>query len=78
MNIVERFISYTKINTTTDREGCGRNAFLRRTTRPCETAGQELEALGVEDIKLRDTAIVTATLPSILIMMSQPSLSSAI
>ncbi|MDK3008978.1 peptidase T [Providencia rettgeri] len=66
MNIVDRFISYTKINTTTDREkgaaGIMPSSEGQRVL--AKQLVQELEALGVEDIKLRDTAIVTATLPS--------------
>ncbi|QIC14502.1 peptidase T [Providencia vermicola] len=66
MNIVDRFISYTQINTTTNRENGaagimpsseGQRVLAKKLV-------QELEALGLEEIKLRDTAIVTATLPS--------------
>ncbi|OBU05921.1 peptidase T [Morganella psychrotolerans] len=66
MNIVDRFIAYTKINTTTDREkgaaGIMPSSEGQRVL--AKQLVQELEALGLTDIKLRDTAIVTATLPS--------------
>jgi tripeptide aminopeptidase len=66
MNIVDRFISYTKINTTTNREkgaaGIMPSSEGQRVL--AKQLVQELEGLGLQDIKLRDTAIVTATLPS--------------
>ncbi|WYW99822.1 peptidase T [Proteus vulgaris] len=66
MNLVERFISYTKVNTTTNREN-GAAGIMPSSEGQRVLALQlveELKALGVEDIKIRDTAIVTATLPS--------------
>lgn len=66
MNIVDRFISYTKINTTTNREN-GAAGIMPSSPGQRELAEQlkqELEALGTEDIVLNDRAILTATLPS--------------
>lgn len=66
MNIVDRFIGYTKINTTTDRlkgaQGCmpsssGQMVLARQ-------LASELEQLGLIDVQVADTAIVTATLPA--------------
>ena len=65
MDIVERFINYTKINTTTSREN-GANGIMPSSPGQMELAkllAVELEALGMENIEVRDTAIVTATLP---------------
>lgn len=66
MDIVERFINYTKINTTTSREN-GANGIMPSSPGQMELAkllAAELEALGMENIEVRDTAIVTATLPA--------------
>ncbi|MGF1736558.1 peptidase T [Photobacterium satsumensis] len=66
MNIVERFINYTRINTTTSREK-GAAGIMPSSQGQMELATllkSELEALGMEDIILRDTAILTATLPA--------------
>jgi len=66
MDIVERFISYTKINTTTNREN-GAAGIMPSSTGQMVLATQlvqELETLGLVDINLRDTAILTATLPA--------------
>lgn len=66
MDIVERFINYTKINTTTSREN-GANGIMPSSPGQMELAkllAVELEALGMENIEVRDTAIVTATLPA--------------
>ncbi|EEY38309.1 peptidase T [Vibrio mimicus] len=66
MNIVERFIGYTEINTTTDRlkgaqgvmpSSPGQMVLARQLAR-------ELEQLGLVDVQVADTAIVTATLPA--------------
>ncbi|MEZ9523722.1 peptidase T [Enterovibrio norvegicus] len=66
MNIVDRFLQYTRINTTTSREkgaaGIMPSSEGQRVL--AQLIAKELEALGMEDIVLRDTAILTATLPS--------------
>lgn len=66
MNIVERFLNYTRINTTTNREK-GAAGIMPSSDGQMELARllkSELEALGLVDIVLRDTAILTATLPA--------------
>lgn len=66
MDIVERFINYTKINTTTSREN-GAKGIMPSSPGQMKLAKllvSELEALGMEDIILRENAIVTATLPA--------------
>ncbi|MGF1681676.1 peptidase T [Photobacterium minamisatsumaniensis] len=66
MNIVDRFLSYTRINTTTNREN-GAAGIMPSSPGQMELARllvAELEVLGLEDIVLRDTAILTATLPA--------------
>lgn len=66
MNIVERFINYTRINTTTSREK-GAAGIMPSSPGQMELATlikTELAGLGMEDIVLRDTAILTATLPA--------------
>lgn len=66
MDIVDRFINYTKINTTTSREN-GAMGIMPSSPGQMVLAKQlvdELQALGLQDIQLRDTAIVTATLPA--------------
>lgn len=66
MNIVDRFLNYTRINTTTSREK-GAAGIMPSSQGQMELAqliARELEALGLEDIVLRDTAILTATLPA--------------
>ncbi|MGL4269998.1 MAG: peptidase T [Plesiomonas sp.] len=66
MNIVDRFIAYTEINTTTNREN-GAAGIMPSSPNQLVLAkklGAELEALGLVDVVVRDTAIVTATLPS--------------
>jgi tripeptide aminopeptidase len=63
-NIVDRFIRYTKINTTTDRE-LGAQGVMPSSPAQYELASlikNELAALGLEDIELRDSAILTAKL----------------
>lgn len=66
MNLVERFIPYTKVNTTTNRENDAAGIIPSSEGQRILALQlvEELKALGVEDIKIRDTAIVTATLPS--------------
>ncbi|KEI70100.1 peptidase T [Endozoicomonas elysicola] len=66
MNIVERFLNYTRINTTTHREN-GAAGIMPSSPGQMELAklvASELEVLGLEDIVLRDSAILTATLPA--------------
>ncbi|XDF78627.1 peptidase T [Aliivibrio fischeri] len=66
MNVVERFLGYTKINTTTNQAN-GAAGIMPSSEGQYELAclvKKELEALGCTDILLRDTAILTATLPS--------------
>ncbi|ECG5347899.1 peptidase T [Salmonella enterica] len=66
MDIVERFINYTRINTTTSREN-GAKGIMPSSPGQMVLAKllvSELEALGLEDIEITDTAIVTATLPA--------------
>ncbi|KQA15933.1 peptidase T [Vibrio metoecus] len=66
MNIVERFIGYTEINTTTDRVK-GAQGIMPSSPGQMVLAQQlarELEQLGLIDVQVADTAIVTATLPA--------------
>lgn len=66
MNIVERFIGYTEINTTTDRLK-GAQGVMPSSPGQMVLAQQlarELEQLGLVDVQVADTAIVTATLPA--------------
>lgn len=66
MNIVERFIGYTEINTTTDRlkgaQGVMPSSPGQRVL--AQQLACELEQLGLVDVQVADTAIVTATLPA--------------
>jgi len=64
MDIVERFLSYTKINTTTDREK-GAAGIMPSSSGQMVLAKQleqELLSLGLEEVQVSDKAIVTATL----------------
>ncbi|MFL7012689.1 peptidase T [Enterovibrio norvegicus] len=66
MNIVDRFLQYTHINTTTSREK-GAAGIMPSSDGQMVLAqliAKELEALDMKDIVLRETAILTATLPS--------------
>lgn len=66
MNIIDRFLNYTRINTTTSREK-GAAGIMPSSDGQMELAQllvKELTALGMEDIVLRETAILTATLPA--------------
>ncbi|MFC1503289.1 peptidase T [Pseudomonadota bacterium] len=66
MDIVDRFINYTKINTTTHKEN-GAVGIMPSSSGQMELAelvAKELHELGLVDIKLRDTAILTATFPA--------------
>lgn len=66
MNIVDRFINYTRINTTTHREN-GAAGIMPSSLGQMELAtllAAELTQLGLQDVVLRETAILTATLPS--------------
>lgn len=66
MDIVQRFIGYTEINTTTDRLK-GAQGVMPSSPGQMVLAQQlarELEQLGLVDVHVADTAIVTATLPA--------------
>ncbi|SFC45532.1 peptidase T [Pragia fontium] len=66
MDIVERFISYTKINTTTDRDkgaaGIMPSSEGQRVL--ANKVADELRALGLQDVQVSERSILTATLPS--------------
>ncbi len=66
MDIVDRFLDYVKINTTTDR---AKGAAGIMPSSPgqmvlAKLLAQQLTDMGMKDVVLRETAIVTATLPS--------------
>lgn len=66
MDIVDRFINYTKINTTTNAEN-GAKGIMPSSPNQLELSKlikSELEELGLTNIVLRDNAILTAELPS--------------
>ncbi len=66
MDIVERFISYTQINTTTNRAN-GAAGIMPSSPGQMVLAQQlakELQALGMTEVNVAETAIVTATLPA--------------
>ncbi|MBR8466165.1 peptidase T [Campylobacter sp. faydin G-140] len=66
MDIIQRFINYTKINTTTSREN-GAAGIMPSNSRELELANlikSELQALGITDINLSDKAILIAKIPS--------------
>lgn len=66
MDIVDRFISYTKINTTTDRDK-GAAGIMPSSEGQRVLANQvaeELRALGLEDVAVNERSILTATLPA--------------
>ncbi|CAD7288852.1 peptidase T [Campylobacter suis] len=66
MEILERFLNYTKINTTTNREN-GANGIMPSNPTELTLAKAikaELEAMGVKDILLSDKTILIAKLPS--------------
>lgn len=66
MDIVERFLNYTKINTTTNREN-GANGIMPSNPAELELAKfvkSELEDMGITDINLSDKAILIAKIPS--------------
>ncbi|QKG29798.1 peptidase T [Campylobacter sp. RM16187] len=66
MDIVERFLRYTKINTTTNREA-GAAGIMPSNPVEMELAKlleNELKELGLKDIKRRENSITTAILPS--------------
>lgn len=65
MDIVGRFIGYTKINTTTSEED-GADGIMPSSSGQTELARlltAELEVLGMEHVEIRDIAIMTVTLP---------------
>ena len=66
MDIVERFLNYTKINTTTNKDN-GAKGIMPSCPNQMELAKlleNELRELGLKDIKRRDNSIVTAVLPA--------------
>ena len=76
MNVVERFLGYTKINTTTNQAN-GAAGIMPSSAGQYELAclvKKQLEELGCVDIVLRDTAILTATLPSNTLIPAQSEL----
>lgn len=66
MDIIERFISYTQINTTTDREKGARGIMPSSPGQLmlAQRLGEELRALGLQEVQVRENAIVTAMLPA--------------
>ncbi|MCI6988046.1 MAG: peptidase T [Campylobacter sp.] len=64
MDIVERFLNYTRINTTTNRQN-GANGIMPSNPNELELANllkSELKKLGLKEIKVRPNAITTAVL----------------
>ena len=66
MDIVERFISYTKINTTTNRENGAADIMPSSEGQRvlANQVAEELRALGLQDVLVSERAILTATLPA--------------
>lgn len=66
IDIVERFLAYTKINTTTNREK-GAAGIMPSSDGQMVLAkkvAEELTSLGLSDVNVSERAIVTATLPA--------------
>nr|WP_249291363.1 hypothetical protein [Campylobacter curvus] len=66
MDIVQRFLNYTKINTTTNRAN-GAAGIMPSNPTELELAKlikSELEALGIKDISLDERAILIAKIPA--------------
>ncbi|NLY04095.1 MAG: peptidase T [Campylobacter sp.] len=66
MDIVDRFINYTKINTTTDAKK-GAEGIIPSNPTELDLANlvaKELKEIGLKDVKVRNTAITTAVLES--------------
>ncbi|HHB1565346.1 TPA: peptidase T [Vibrio metschnikovii] len=66
MNIIDRFISYTEINTTTNRAN-GAAGIMPSSPGQMVLAkklADELIGLGMQEVQVTETAIVTATLPA--------------
>ena len=66
MDIVQRFLNYTKINTTTNRVA-GAAGIMPSNPKELELAGfikNELEALGIKNISLSEKSILIAKIPS--------------
>ncbi|AQW87700.1 peptidase T [Campylobacter pinnipediorum subsp. caledonicus] len=66
MYIVDRFLNYTKINTTTNRQN-GLDGIMPSNPKEMELAKfikAEFEELGLKDISLNEKAILVAKLPS--------------
>ena len=66
MDIVERFLNYTRINTTTDlvKGAAGVLPSCQGQLELAQLIKQELEELGLVDILLNDKGILTGTLPA--------------
>lgn len=66
MDIVQRFLNYTKINTTTDRKkgAAGLMPSSENQNELAKLLEKELRELGLSEIKRRDNAITTALLPA--------------
>ena len=66
MDIVERFLRYTKINTTTNREAGAAGIMPSNPTEHdlAKLIESELKELGLQNIKRRENAITTAVLSS--------------
>ena len=65
MDIVERFLNYTKFNTTTNKEN-GLKGVMPSNPTEYELAlflKDELSSLGIKDIILQDNAILIAKIP---------------
>ena len=66
MDIVQRFLNYTKINTTTNR-AAGAAGIMPSNPKELELTGlikSELEALGIQNISLSERSILIAKIPS--------------
>ncbi len=66
MDIVQRFLNYTKINTTTSRENGAKGIMPSSEGQRilAQKIVEELKELGLINVQITDTAIVTATLPA--------------
>ncbi|MCD8213754.1 MAG: hypothetical protein LUC34_06895 [Campylobacter sp.] len=66
MDIVQRFLNYTKFNTTTNRQN-GAAGIMPSNPKELELAKfikDELESLGIKDISLSEKAVLIAKIPS--------------
>ncbi|MFV0549340.1 MAG: peptidase T [Limnobaculum xujianqingii] len=66
MNLIDRFIAYTKINTTTNREKGAAGIMPSSDGQMvlAQKVAEELRTLGMEKVQVNERAIVTALLPS--------------